>query len=258
MDLEGRTAIVTGAGRGIGRAIALELASHGADVVLAELDGASGERVSGEVRDLGRRALALPTDVTRRADLEAMAARTLEEFGRIDVLVNNAAIFRAQPVPEIDEAHWDSVMDVNARALFFASQTVLPHMRAARRGAIVNLASMAGKIGTAHGLVYAASKAAVISITRSLALAVAADGIRVNCVCPGFVQTEMWQQLEREISAIVDMPQELFSQSRLAQIPLGRWEQPEDVARVVAFLASERAAYITGEAVNVSGGLVMH
>jgi NAD(P)-dependent dehydrogenase (short-subunit alcohol dehydrogenase family) len=258
MELSGQTAIVTGAGRGIGRAIALELAALGADVVVAELDDASGERVAVEVRALGRRAVALRTDVTQRADLEVMVERALAELGRIDVLVNNAGIFRAQPVPEIDERHWDAVMDINARAVFFASQAVLPHMRAAGGGTIVNLASMAGKIGTAYALVYAASKAAVVSLTRSMALAVAADGIRVNCVCPGYVQTEMWAQLEEEISAIVDMPREEFSRQRLSQIPLGRWEQPEDVARVVAFLASPRSGYVTGEAVNVSGGLVMH
>ena len=258
MELSGQTAIVTGAGRGIGRAVALELAGMGADIVVAELDTATGESVAEEVRSLGRRALALCTDVTQRADLEAMVSRTVDEFGRIDVLVNNAAIYRAQPVLEISEAHWDRMMDLNVRALFFASQAVLPHMLAAQRGAIVNVASVAAMIASGLASPYCASKAAVISITRSLALAVAADGVRVNAVCPGYVQTEMWAQLEEEVSAIVDMPREEFSRQRLAQIPLRRWEQPEDVARVVAFLASERSAYITGEAVNVSGGLVMH
>ncbi len=258
MDLEGQVAIVTGGGRGIGRAIALELATLGAAVVVAELDAANGERTAGEVRGLGRRALALATDVARRADLEAMAARTVDELGRIDILVNNAGIYAAAPALDIDDQHWDSVMAINARAVFFASQAVLPHMLAAKRGVIVNLASMAGKLGSTTSLVYAASKSAVISITRSLALTFAADGIRVNAVCPGFVQTDMWRQVEEGVSRVLGTSPEELNRQRLAQIPVGRWEQPEDVARVVGFLASSKSGYVTGEAINVSGGLVMH
>ncbi len=258
MELEGQVAIVTGAGRGIGRAITLELAGLGADVAVAELDGEAGERVADEVRATGRRALALQTDVTRRADLDALASKTVAELGRIDVLVNNAGIYRAAAALEIDEAHWDAVMDINVKALFFACQAVLPTMVAAKRGSIVNLASMAGKLGSVTSLPYAASKAAVISITRSLALAFAPQGIRVNCVCPGFVQTDMWKQVEEGVSRVLGTTPDEMNRQRLAQIPLGRWEQPEDVARLVGYLVSDRAGYITGEPVNVSGGLVMH
>ena len=259
MELEGQSAIVTGAGRGIGRAIALELASMGADVVVAEMNAENGARVAEEVQALGRRAVALRTDVTNRADLDEMVGRTMEAFGRIDVLVNNAGIYRSAPALEIDEEHWDAVMDINAKALFFASQAVLPHMVAAKRGTIVSLASMAGKLGTTSSLVYAASKTAVISMTRSLALSFAADGIRVNCVCPGFVHsTDMWRQVEQGVAGVMGLTADQLNEQRLAQIPLKRWETPEDVARVVGFLASEKSGYITGEAVNVSGGLVMH
>ena len=258
MELQGQVAIVTGAGRGIGRAIALELASMGADVVVAELNAEGAEQVAAEVRGAGRRAVALPTDVTRRADLDAMASRAMEEFGRIDVLINNAGIYRAAPALEITEEHWDSVLDINAKAVFFASQAVLPHMVAAKRGNIISLASMAGKLGSVTSLPYAASKSAVISITRSLALSFAADGIRANCVCPGYVQTDMWRQVEQGVSAGLGITIDELNRQRLAQIPIGRWEQPEDVARAVGFLASEKSGYITGEAVNVSGGLVMH
>jgi NAD(P)-dependent dehydrogenase (short-subunit alcohol dehydrogenase family) len=258
MELEGQAAIVTGAGRGIGRAIALELASMGADIVVAEFDHERGEHTAEEVRALGRRAGAIQTDVTRCADLDAMVGRTLEDFGRVDILVNNAGIYRAAPPLEIDEEHWDTVIDINAKAVFFASQAVLPHMVKAGRGNIISLASMAGKLGTTTSLVYAASKSAVISITRSLALSFAADGIRANCVCPGFVQTDMWTQVERGVAGVLGTSPEEVNRQRLAQIPLGRWEQPEDVARVIGFLASDKSAYITGEAVNVSGGLVMH
>jgi NAD(P)-dependent dehydrogenase (short-subunit alcohol dehydrogenase family) len=225
---------------------------------VAELDATTGEQTAAAVRDLGREAVALAIDVTCRDDLARMVATALETFGRLDILVNNAGVFRAEAVQAIDDAHWERVMDINAKAVFFACQAVLPHMQTAGRGTIVNVSSMAGKLGTPASLVYGASKAAVISLTRSLALAVAADGVRVNCVCPGFVETEMWSQLEQQMSAMLGVTRAEFHERRLAQIPVGRWETPEDVARVVGFLASERSGYITGEALNVSGGLVMH
>ncbi len=258
MELEGQVAIVTGAGRGIGRAAALELARMGADVVLAEVDAAGAERVAGEVKVLGRRASVVPTDVRSRASLARMTERAREEFGRIDVLVNNAGIYRAAATLDITEEHWDAVLDLNAKAVFFASQAVLPTMIAQKSGAIVSLASMAGKIGSASNLPYNASKAAVISITKSLALAHAADGIRVNCVCPGFVETEMWTTVTRELSGLLGLTPEEFNRRRLAQVPLGRMERPEDVASVIGFLASPRAGYMTGQAISVDGGLVMH
>ena len=186
MELEGQVAIITGAGRGIGRATALELARMGADIVIAELDQANAERTAAEVRGLGRRALVVPTDVTSRNDLGAMVEQMRAEFGRINILVNNAGIYRAAETLDITEEHWDAVMNINAKAVFFASQAVLPTMIAQESGVIVSLASMAGKIGSRANLPYNASKAAVISMTKSLAVAHAADGIRVNCVCPRF------------------------------------------------------------------------
>jgi len=258
VDLQGQIAIVTGAGRGIGRATALELARLGADVVIAELDKASAERTAGEVTALGRRALAVPTDVTRKADLTAMVERTRAQFGRLDILVNNAGIYRAASTLQVTEDHWDAVLTINARAVFFASQAALPTMIAQKSGAIVNLASMAGKIGSANNLPYNASKAAVISITKSLALAHAPDGIRVNCVCPGFVETDMWTSVSTELGALTGVLAEEFTRRRLASVPLGRMERPEDVASVIGFLASSRAGYMTGQAISVDGGLVMH
>ena len=258
MELDGQIAIVTGAGRGIGRATALELAKMGADIVVAELDRAGADRTASEVKGLGRRVLIVPTDVTSRADLQAMADRARGEFGRIDVLVNNAGIYRAALPLDVTEEHWDAVLDVNAKAVFFASQAVLPAMIAQKRGNIISLASLAGKVGSRNNLPYNASKAAVISITKSLALAHAADGIRANCVCPGFVETDMWTMVAREQGALQGMAPEEFTRQRLAQIPLGRMETPQDVANVIAFLASSRAAYMTGQAINVTGGLIMH
>jgi NAD(P)-dependent dehydrogenase (short-subunit alcohol dehydrogenase family) len=258
MELAGQVAIVTGAGRGIGRATALELARLGADIVVAELDRATAERTAVEVKGLGRRVSVVPTDVTSRIDLKAMTEHTRTEFGRIDVLVNNAGIYHAALPLDITEEHWDAVMNINARAVFFASQAVLPTMIAQKRGIIISLASMAGKTGSRTNLPYNASKAAVISITKSLALAHAADGIRVNCVCPGFVETDMWTAVTREQSALLGLSPEDFNRQRAAQVPLGRMERPEDVANVIGFLASDRAGYMTGQAINVTGGLVMH
>jgi NAD(P)-dependent dehydrogenase (short-subunit alcohol dehydrogenase family) len=257
MELSGQAAIVTGAGRGIGRAVALELARMGADIIVAELDVAGAEKTAGEVQALGRKALVVPTDVTRRADLAGMADRTQKQFGRIDILVNNAGIYRAAATLDVTEEHWDAIMDINAKAVFFATQAVLPAMIAQKRGAVVSLASMAGKIGSKTNLPYNASKAAVISMTKSLALAHAADGIRVNCVCPGFVETDMWAKVSKEQGALLGMSPEEFTRMRKAAVPLGRMETPEDVASVIGFLASPRAAYMTGQALSVDGGLVM-
>jgi len=258
MELEGRVAIVTGAGRGIGRATALELARLGADVVIAELDKPGAEHTAAEVKGLGRKALALSTDVTSRADLKTMVERTRGELGRIDILINNAGIYRAAASLDVTEEHWDAIMNINAKAVFFATQAVLPAMIAQKRGAIVSLASMAGKVGSPSNLPYNASKAAVISMTKSLALAHAADGIRVNCVCPGFVETDMWTSVSRELGALLGRSPEQFTAARRAQVPLGRMERPEDVANVIAFLASPRAEYMTGQAISIDGGLVMH
>jgi NAD(P)-dependent dehydrogenase (short-subunit alcohol dehydrogenase family) len=258
MELQGQVAIVTGAGRGIGRATGLELARMGADIVVAELDMATAERTASEVRNLGRRALVVRMDVTSRKDLDVMVEQTRAEFGRIDVLVNNAGIYRAAATLDVTEEHWDAIMNINVKGVFFASQAVLPTMIAQKRGIMVNLASMAGKIGSRANLPYNASKAAVISMTKSLALAHAADGIRVNCVCPGFVETDMWSSLARQQGAMLNLSPEEFTRQRLHQIPLGRMERPEDVANVIGFLVSPRSEYMTGQALSVDGGLVMH
>ena len=259
MELAGQVAIVTGGGRGIGRATALELARMGADIVVAELDrGGNADKTAAAVKDLGRRALVTATDVTKRADLAAMVERTKAELGRIDILVNNAGIYRAPATLDITEEHWDAIMTINAKAVFFATQAVLPTMIAAKRGNIISLASMAGKVGSKTNLPYNASKAAVVSMTKSLALTHAADGIRANCVCPGFVETDMWTMVARDQSALLGLSPEEFTSQREKSVPLGRMERPEDVANVIGFLASSKSGYMTGQALSVDGGLVMH
>jgi NAD(P)-dependent dehydrogenase (short-subunit alcohol dehydrogenase family) len=222
------------------------------------MDLAGAERTAAEVKGLGRRVSAVKTDVTSRADLTAMVNRASAEFGRIDILVNNAGIYRAALPLDVTEEHWDAIMNVNAKAVFFATQAVLPTMIAQKRGAIVSLASMAAKVGSRTNLPYNASKAAVVSMTKSLALAHAADGIRVNCVCPGFVETDMWTAVAREQSKLMGLTAEEFTRQRAGTVPLGRMERAEDVANVIGFLVSSKSGYMTGQALSVDGGLVMH
>ena len=178
--------------------------------------------------------------MTSRADLGPWWSAPRRSSGGIDVLVNNAGIYRAALPLDITEEHWDAIMNINAKAVFFASQAVLPTMIAQKRGDIVSLASMAGKIGSRTNLPYNASKAAVISITKSLALAHAAEGIRVNCVCPGFVETDMWQRVDASRAPCSGCSAEEFTRHAPAPVPLGRMEQPEDVAKVIGFLAGPR------------------
>ncbi|MFO7170908.1 MAG: glucose 1-dehydrogenase [Chloroflexota bacterium] len=255
--VSGQVALVTGGGQGIGRAIALRLARDGMDVAVADLRGEQAEQVAAEVRALGRSALALQVDVTAAADRQRMVERTVRELGRLDVLVNNAGVNRAALPIDVDEEHWDVVMGVNSKAVFFCCQAALRHMVAQRSGRIINIASIAGKTAsTIHHPVYNVSKAAVIAMTRTFALAHAADGIRVNAVCPGIVATPMQDQLDREFARVTGRRPEEIRAERLARIPMGRIEQPEDVAAVVSFLAGPDSAYITGEALAVSGGIL--
>lgn len=256
--LRDKVAIVTGGGQGIGRAIALRLAREGTDVVIADLNAETASRVAGEVEAAGPKAMAVRTDVAQAKDRTALVGATLSTFGKIDILVNNAGIVRVGDPLKITEKDWDLIQAVNVKGTYFTCQAVLPHMLERGSGKIVNLASIAAKAGSTAFIHYNVSKASVVALTRNLAVAYGKRGINVNCVCPGIVETEMWAKIEREAGPIMGMKPGEFTQRRLHSITLGRLEQPEDVADAVAFLCSDDARYITGQAINVEGGILFH
>lgn len=253
-----RVAIVTGAGQGIGRAIALRLAQDGLDIVVADYREETARSVAAEIRQSGRRSLALTIDVTLAQDRERLLAMTLAEMGRLDVLVNNAGIQRLGLPDEVTEEHWDTVMNVNAKAVYFCCQTVLRQMSAQRSGCIINIASAAGKLAsTTYHPVYNISKAAVLALTKTLAHTYAAQGIRINAVCPGIVATPMQDMVDQGAARLLGKDSGILHAERLAKVPLGRVGEPEEVASVVGFLVGPDARYMTGQALNVTGGMVM-
>ncbi|HEY8476241.1 MAG TPA: SDR family NAD(P)-dependent oxidoreductase [Chloroflexota bacterium] len=255
--LQDKAAIVTGAARGIGRATAIRLARDGAHVVVTDLDEAGVGEVAAAIRAMGRRSVALGADVTRREDRERIVAATLAEFGRIDILVNNAGIFRMAPLLETTEEDWDATMNVNARAVFFLTQAVARQMVQQGGGRIINVASAAAKLSNnPYGGPYNCSKAAVVALTKTFGLNLAKHGVRVNAVCPGIVETDMWKKLDEFIARQEGLPVGEPIRRRLESIPVGRLETPDDVAGVIAFLAGPDSDYMTGQAINVTGGLV--
>lgn len=253
----GQVAIVTGGGQGIGRGIALRLAQDGFDLVVADLSSEAAESVAQEARAMGRRALGIAANVSSAIDRETVVDQTLKQLGRLDLLVNNAAIQRVALPLDVTEDHWDSVMDVNAKSVYFFSTLVLRHMVQQRSGRIVNLASMAGKVAsTIQHPIYNVSKAAVIAMTKTLAMAHAKDGIRVNCVCPGVIETPMQDVVDREFARVTGRAPEEIRAERVGRIPMGQIGTPDDVAAVVSFLAGPDSRYMTGQAINVTGGLI--
>jgi NAD(P)-dependent dehydrogenase (short-subunit alcohol dehydrogenase family) len=247
--MDGRVGLVTGAGGGIGREIARRLVRDGMAVAILDHDGAAAERVAAELGGL-----ALVADVTSEDEVARAVDEAIARFGKIDVLVNNAGICWTGPALDMPLDTLRAMLRVNVEGVFIVSRAVLPHMVARRSGSVVNLASWAGKTGNAYFAGYSASKFAVIGLTQSLAREMAPHGIRVNAVCPGIVvDTAMRAELEAQ-QRRHGLPQ---TAEREKLIPLGRVSVPDDVARVVVFLASDDAAYITGEAVNLSGGLLM-
>ena len=259
-ELDGQVAIVTGAGRGIGRATALRLAREGASVVVADINEANAKGVVKEIESTAGIAHPVTVDVTSKTDTERMVSETVARFGKLDILVNNAGIAIIASLMDTDEAAWDALMNVNAKGVLLCSQAAARQMiDQGQGGRIINNASGAGK--TAPGRrtplgAYAASKHAVVALTKQFGLELSPHGILVNCVCPGIVDTPMWELIDREVARLEGVPVGSVKARAVAGIPVGRIQQPEDVANLIAFLASDDSNYITAQAVNVSGGLL--
>ena len=251
-------AIVTGAGNGIGRATALALAGAGAHVAAVDLDKAAAETTAAAVTALGRRGLAVAADVGDLASIDQMVRRVVDAFGHVDTLVNNAGVTRRAYIMDLTEADWDRIMRVNGKGVFFCLQRVAREMIPRRSGVIVNIASIAGKgYAGASNAIYAGSKGAVIGMTRLAALQLARHNINVNAICPGTTVTALSNDNLRNRAREEGVSVEEMERRRNAAIPLGRPNDPEDIAALAVFLASPGARNITGQSFNVDGGIIL-
>lgn len=246
MSLTDQVALVTGSGRGIGRAIALALAEQGAHLVINDVDAASAAATAADIQALGREALVQGANVVDEAQVEGMIEAIMERFGRLDVLVNNAGLTRDGLLIRMKEDQWDLVLDVNLKGAFLCTKSAARPMMKARYGRIVNIASVAGITGNPGQANYSASKGGLISLTKTTALELASRGITCNAVAPGFIETAMTQQLAEDVR-----------EGWMKRIPLGRAGTAEDVAAAVCFLAGPASTYVTGQVLVVDGGMVM-
>jgi len=289
LKLKGKVAIVTGSGQGIGKSIALRLAQEGADVVVAEYNPETAQRTAQEIEEkFGRRSLGYPVDIADVSAIQRMVDTVVNHFRHVDILVNNAGVVQTKPLLDLSEADWDRVLNINLRGTFFCLQAVARQMiqqvpaelKATQTltdvfsikleeittmprpsqsfGKIVNISSIAGRRGRPLSAHYAASKAAIISITQSAALALAPYNINVNAVCPGIVPTPMWDEIDRDRAHLFGTKPGEAMAAFIKAVPLKRAASPEDIASVVAFLCSTDADYITGQALNVDGGYEMN
>lgn len=258
MMLPDKIAIVTGASKGIGRAIGLRLAKEGANVVIADVDKDEGKKVAQMIREMGRDCLAVKCDVSNVQEVEGMVEKTMQKLGRIDILVNNAGVSSMAAMVELEEKDWDFNMDINAKGQFLCSRAVAKHMIKQKSGKIINNASLAAKRGARFLAHYSASKFAVLGLTYTMAIELAPYNITVNAVCPGIVETDMIRREWKWEGDIRGMTPDEVRNEVLGEILLGRLCQPEDVAGAVAFLASKDADYLTGQSINVNGGMESH
>lgn len=257
MKLKDRVALVTGAGRGIGRGIALALAREGAHVAASDIDFANAQKTSQEAKNLNPadKGLALKLDVTKEAEVAAAVAKITAEVGPIDILVNNAGILKITPAIDITEQEWNQVIDVNLKGPFLCSKHVARMMKERRKGKIINIASNAGKRGDRFLAHYCATKFGVIGLTQVFAKELGAYNVHVNAVCPGFIETDMFAVLDEGFGKYLGKTPEQNRADFVAAVPLGRMGHPDDVGRLVAFLASDDSDYIHGQAINICGGV---
>jgi 3-oxoacyl-[acyl-carrier protein] reductase len=246
MSLSGRTALVTGGSRGIGRAVALKLAREGAEVVVTATSLERAQKTADEITAFGGKALAVKVDVSNTSDVEALFARIAEVFGKLDILVNNAGITRDGLLMRMKEADWDAVLDTNLKGAFVCTREAVKLMGKAKGGSIVNISSVVGEMGNAGQANYCASKAGLIGLTKSVAKEYAKRNITVNAITPGFIETDMTDVLTAAVK-----------EDLLRQIPAGRFGKPEDIANAVFFLVSSMGSYITGHVLSVNGGMYM-
>jgi NAD(P)-dependent dehydrogenase (short-subunit alcohol dehydrogenase family) len=252
----GKVAVVTGAAQGIGQAIALRLAQEGARIGL--LDILNVTETASKCQEVGAEILSLVVDVTQKETLEAAVSQILAAWGQIDIWVNNAGIFDDSPLGELSEDRWDTIVDVNYKSMFIAAQMVAPQMAERGWGRIINIASMAAKVAFPNEVAYCSSKSAVLGLTRALGVELAPQGITVNAICPGPIETEMLKSTYQSLADQNNMTLAEWQAEILKTIPVGRYGCPNDVAGLVAFLASDDAAFINAQAINVDGGMVFY
>jgi len=248
MRLEGKVAVITGAGQGLGRAYALVFAKQGADIVVNDVNEENAKNVVKEVEEIGRKAIAVVVSVDTMENGEKLINTALDKFGKVDILVNNAGITRTAMLHKMTKEEWDQVISVNLTGVYNCLRAVAPHMMERKYGKIISVTSVAGIRGTMGQINYGAAKAGVIGLTKSAARELCKYGINVNAVAPGVIETAMTKVIRDN---------EKFSKKYLSDIPLGRFGTPEDVAKVAAFLASDDASYMTGQVLSVDGGIIM-
>lgn len=258
MGLKGKAAIVTGGGKGIGRAVCFSLAKEDVKVIIADLDFDAAYGVCQEIESLNGQARPYKVDVTSSSSVRELVDFACSEFFGVDILINSAGIISIADVIDLQESAWDRVMEVNAKGVFLACQAVLEHMINKESGKILNIASQAGKTGFPYEAHYSASKGAVITFTQALAREVAMYGINVNAVCPGSIETEMNIIVTEGIAKILGITSREKRAQTISATPLARKGTPEDVASLITFLVSERAGFMTGQAVNITGGRELH
>lgn len=257
MKLHNKVAIVTGGGRGIGKAVVKKLVDEGAKVLITSRNVAQSDDSSNSEEPVNRFTKVLNIDVTEKQQVLQVVNFCLEEWGKIDILINNAGVSGIAKLKHITDDLWDNVFNVNVRSVYWFIQAITPYLIHNTGGRVINISSQAGKAGEPYNSVYSASKFAVIGLTQSLAIELAPFNITVNAVCPGNTETEMHYEAMREYNAITNTKPDQDALGLLKRIPLGRIGKPEEIANVVAFLASEEASYITGASIPVNGGSVM-
>ncbi len=249
MKLKNKIAIVTGSRRGIGRSITLELAKEGAKVVVSDIDLKECQNVCDEIKKTGSDAIAVKCDVSKKRDVDAMVKKTIQKFKRIDILVNNAGVFLMKPFVQMTEKNWDFVLDINLKGVFLCANAVAKQMVKQKGGKIISIASIAGEVGFMNSSAYCASKAGIINLTKELAMELSPHNINVNVVAPGVIATKMTEDMLKDKKT---------KEVLLANTPLGRMGNPEEIGKAVIFLASNDSNFITGHTLVVDGGWLTH